>query len=277
MRYIYITLFILSALYTSAQNEIKLNSILPSQINSGESYTVQLFIDKPDIRYYAVFSQKFPKGFTVDERYSAGAEFKFTNQELSYVWIRLPKQKRITLTYKVNTDVAAKGLYKFSGSLKYLAGNRTGNVFLDTVSIVIGSNQSSTQTISENSTSSENNMQSNELKELTCKRTKILFDKKNKTYYVTIEIVKKAGKISTTRITEVIPAGYKASLLSSRGANFNISNNQLVYLWSNIPDDNKFTVSYMLKSENNIKTKPEIKGYIEYIKEGIIIKEDIVN
>ncbi len=268
MRYIYIILLIFSALFTSAQNEITLKSRMPYSVKQGDSFTIELIIDKPDFSSYASFSQEFPKGFSVVENYSAGAEFKFINQELSFVWLRLPKQKRIILTYDVKTDIGLKGICKFTGRLKYLAGNRTGNVYLDTISVNIESEQVSqiNKKIKEGNT----------LKGVSCKRKGMLYDKKNKAYIVTLEVVKQPGDISTTRITEVIPWGFKAFLESSKGANFNISNNQIVFLWSNIPADNIFTVSYRLVHDSNIQSKPEINGYIEYIKEGIIIKEDIV-
>lgn len=137
MKYIIFSLFFVLFLNAYTQNQIVPELQLPSEAKAGDVFQVGLIIEKPDISSYAVFTQQFPKGFSVEEGSSGTAIFNFEKQKLSYTWIRLPDKKTITINYSVKLKSDLKGDYQLSGLFTYLVDNMKGTIPLDNFTIKI--------------------------------------------------------------------------------------------------------------------------------------------
>ena len=135
MKYITFFLFYFFVLNVFSQNQISLKTEFPSRVKAGSTFDVKIIIEKPNIQNYAVFTQYFPNGFSVEEENSNSAIFKFKKQKLSYTWIRLPDDEKVIIYYKIKTDNKLKGVYKLDGKFIYFANNMKGSIYLDELTI----------------------------------------------------------------------------------------------------------------------------------------------
>ncbi len=99
--------------------EASINSEMPGEINTGQSFAVNLTINKGDISGPATIRQVFPQGFEVQPLALAGGDYNFVSQVFTVNWDQLPSNKEMTLTYRVKTNEVDGGTYPISGIFTY--------------------------------------------------------------------------------------------------------------------------------------------------------------
>lgn len=99
--------------------EAEITSEMPEEINAGQSFAVNININKGDITGPATVRQVFPEGFEVQPLALSGGEYNFLNQVFTVNWQSLPSNKKIALTYRVKTDDVEGGTYPISGIFTY--------------------------------------------------------------------------------------------------------------------------------------------------------------
>ena len=117
--------------------QVSVHAKFPPSVYSGDRFTVEITINKMDLKHFAEFSQKLPKGFTAIEKNSQSADFHFRKQFVKLVWLRLPRQAKFTVSYDIIVDTSIKGVYKLPGQFIYIYNNQRGNVYLNDLEITI--------------------------------------------------------------------------------------------------------------------------------------------
>ncbi len=92
---------------------------IPSTMHPYDSSDVVIRINKGDIKGSAKLQQTLPKGFSAIKKENSGAEFKFTNQILSYEWTELPDDKSVEISYILVTNNAEIKENNISGIMFY--------------------------------------------------------------------------------------------------------------------------------------------------------------
>ena len=130
MKTIISLLFVGLSLSLFSQNELKVNSNFPSKIEQGKTYDIKIVIEKPEIRSYAVYKQKFPEGLKITSVNSDEADFSFENNILTCQWYRLSKKDKITIDYTVKVESLKTGKYFLTGNMVYVYNNNQGYIDL---------------------------------------------------------------------------------------------------------------------------------------------------
>lgn len=81
----------------------------PSLIFAGETYNVNITINKNSICGSSKFEVVFPEGFVVEPINTAGANFVFEGNKAKFIWVVLPTSESINLSYNVTVPVSIKG------------------------------------------------------------------------------------------------------------------------------------------------------------------------
>lgn len=118
--------------------EVSVEQKIPDQLNSGESFIVEVTINKGDHEGFAKWQQKLPEGFVASVVDAKGATFSFKKQEVKLIWMALPDEESITVQYEVKTDPTLKGVFSFSGKFSYLEENERKDIEVESKSLKIG-------------------------------------------------------------------------------------------------------------------------------------------
>ena len=97
---------------------------VPSSAKPGSEFMVEISIKKGDVDGFAKLQQELPDGFTAEEGSSGGASFTFSNQSVKFIWMALPSDANIKLTYKVKVDPKIEaGNKTIGGKFAYVVDN----------------------------------------------------------------------------------------------------------------------------------------------------------
>ncbi len=122
-------LTILFILFLSVQlliaQTIKVETNFPKQIEKNKEYTVNVTINKSDIRTFAQYKQQFPKGFSAKNSNSQTAIFSFKNQILEYCWENMPADTIINISYLIIADTLINN-FEMQGAFSYVINNKRG-------------------------------------------------------------------------------------------------------------------------------------------------------
>lgn len=99
--------------------EAEIVSEMPEQVDAGQSYEVNIRINKGNLSGPATLRQVFPANFTVDPLKMENGDYNFANQVLTLNWKKLPADNKINLTYRVDTEDVEEGTYPISGIFTY--------------------------------------------------------------------------------------------------------------------------------------------------------------
>jgi len=76
-----------------------------------------------------------------------------------------------------------------------------------------------------------------------------------------------------SKLELTLPDGFVATPGEIKGASFTFSGDKAKFVWMNLPEDQTFTITYYIESEQGIEGAYEIKGTFSYVKENK--REDI--
>ncbi len=227
--------------------DVTLTPSIPSQVEAGKEFTVEITIHKGDIEGFARFQQELPVGFTAIEKKSANGEFHFEDQKVKLQWMKLPFDKDIIISYTIQVGTTVKGEFKLGGKFSYIANNVVSGIELDPVTItVVGGAMAGSDYEIKNSYKYQNVS----LKNIDCIRQKPFLSENNE---VIINLLINKGDIDKFgKIQEQVPIGYNAISIKSKNSIFTFKNHIVKFMWMNMPPDQQFTVSYKLVPINGI-------------------------
>ncbi len=95
----------------------------PKSIEGGHSYIVNVTIQKQDISGVSKFQVELPDGFAIKAIETSGASFIRDNNIGKFVWINLPNECGINISYQLNVPIDVEDEYKITSTFYYLIGN----------------------------------------------------------------------------------------------------------------------------------------------------------
>ena len=106
-------------------SEINVTFDTPSAITSGESFIMDIEIDKGDISDFAKLQLSLPEGFSAELFEGNEGTFTFYDQKIKLIWISLPSDPKLNVKIKIGCDTSLTGDYNFKGKISYvLEGER---------------------------------------------------------------------------------------------------------------------------------------------------------
>jgi len=251
----------------------------PEEIEAGSEATIQIDLKKSDVRSFARFQQKLPGGLEPEVVEDGNAEFRFEDQTVKFIWLKLPQQEEITLSYKLNANERLKGKFQLEGSFDYIVNNERKSLDAGTRTINIRPSSSMDPEmlvdVSEFKPLAKAPAERDRAGRVQCIRQVPYQEEGSEAYRVNL-LVNKEKKEKFAKIQEDIPEGYQAVEEEAQGAIFTFKDQTAKFLWMNLPSNRIFVVSYKLIPENDAGDLPDIDGDFSYIENENTRKIDIV-
>lgn len=123
----YFVLAVLLVLFPSVAlcQDLPVNVITQSSWPPGKYVPVRIEIANPGSNGFARFYQDLPQGFTVKSAETAGADFYWENKQVNFVWLKMPADKVVSISYLAKADAVLSGSFRLGGRLDYLTDGDT--------------------------------------------------------------------------------------------------------------------------------------------------------
>ena len=243
---------------------------VPAQVNAGSEFEVRITLNKGDLDGFSRFQQNIPAGLSAISDQSSNADFTFTDKRVRLIWLRVPKNDEITVSYKVKVDERLKGDFMLGGKFSYIDNNERKFVDVSAVSVTIlpSSKIDPSMIVDVNDyekmfapisvpASAENN-------NIAVIRQRPYAG--NAGEYIVNLLVNKEATRNFAKIEEDVPEGYIAVALDPKDAIFTFKSQKVKFLWMNLPLDPYFMVSYRLIPRNKAKlAPPSLQGAFSYL------------
>ncbi len=97
-----------------------INVITQSSWPPGSYVPVRIEIHNNGMQEFARFYQDLPQGFSVRSGETAGADFYWENNQVNFVWVKMPKNEIIKVSYLAKADEMLKGSFRLGGTMDYV-------------------------------------------------------------------------------------------------------------------------------------------------------------
>jgi hypothetical protein len=269
------------AVTLQAQDPIRILMDVPQEVVAGHEFMVNVEIEKGNLEEFSRFQQELPAGFTAIQENSGSADFSFDNQRVRFIWLKLPAQANLNISYRVKVHERLKGNLVLFGEFSYVEDNERKSIVIDqkTVRISPSPNVSAEAQVDIKDFASIMASEKADVAsgiEVTAIRQTPYPSKTGNDIFVDILVYKKAMN-KFAKIEETIPDGFEAKSLESRDGLFTFKDGVAKFVWMNLPDVPGFKVTYRLipgpgKTINDLA----ITGVMSYIQEGRNIEVEII-
>jgi len=106
--------------YGAASQDKSINIITQQSWPPGSYVPVRIEIINKGLNDFARFYQDLPQGFSVRRGNTAGADFYWENNQVNFVWVKMPKDEIIRISYLAMADAALTGSFRLGGKLDYV-------------------------------------------------------------------------------------------------------------------------------------------------------------
>ena len=238
----------------------------PEFVKTGSEYVVELTINKNSIEGFAELRQKLPAGFTASPLESQKGIFSFSDNEVKFIWMSLPKQENFVIKYKLTVLSSAATEGMIEGTFTYLENNQKSVVNLSRKKVFLNT----TQVNSNNENSSESIVSENENAEIqnegdlpvNCKRS--ITAGTNPNEYIVKITLNNDSVDGFAKLEEQLPDGYNAKPLDLHNAVFSYVDQKVKFLWMSFPFEKEFTVSYSLTATESAVDSSMIAGFLSF-------------
>jgi hypothetical protein len=262
--------------------DVSISLQAPPEVTAGTEFDVVITLDKAQLEGFSRFQQNIPPGLEAISASSANADFSFSENRLRLIWLRMPQQNEVTVTYKIKVDPRLKGTFDLGGKFSYIDNNERKSVDVTPQYITILPSPDIDPSLIVDISEFEKRYIpkvtpiSEEAVNIACIRQKPYPGNGGNEFIVKV-LVNKEDKKKFAKVEETVPEGYTAVALETRDAIFTFKNQTAKFLWMNLPVDRYFTVSYRLIPQNQAKLEPpRLKGSFSYMVEDKTISIPIV-
>lgn len=248
------------------------------QVEAGSEIYVEITLSKSDYESFARFQQEIPAGLTPVPVNTANADFSFSDQKLKFVWLKLPAENEITISYKLQVDQRLKGRFNLDGRFSYIADNERKSVDVTPKTIVITPSPDIDPNLIVDIADFKPLVAPSyvlaDVNQVKCIR-QMPYKSNGLNEYVVNILVNKGNKEKFAKIQETIPAGFNAVSIDNKDAIFTFKDQTVKMLWMNLPNEPYFVVSYKLVPEPENNEKPILTGTFSFIENDNTLSIDI--
>jgi len=256
-----------------SQTAIDISMDLPTEVEAGKSFIVSIQLQKGALEEFSRFQQELPEGLTAEQITSGTADYSFEKQRIRYIWLKLPPEELINLSYKVNVHERLKGSFNLDGEFSYVEEDQRKmvDVGTDLITIIPSPDVTADQQvdISEfGQVLAAEQAAGQSQQEITCIRQTPYLSGNNNDLMVNLLVYKK-DLDKFARIEEQIPEGFEAKSMESKDAIFTFQTGVAKFVWMNLPPERGFRVAYRLVPVQETTLQGlTITGQLSYIVEG---------
>jgi hypothetical protein len=275
----FVNLLIALVLKVSLQGDVSVVVEAPSEVVAGNEFEVKVTINKGDLESFSRLLQNLPSGLSASSVTTSNADFNFEEKRARFIWMRLPVDSKISVSYSIKVDQRLKGTFNIDGKFSYIADNERRSVDIKSNPITILPSPEIDPSLIVDIADYERLVvpyiaPATAGPQIACIRQQPQLSPDGKGYIVNL-LVSKERKEKFAKIEETIPAGFKAENINEGDAIFTYKNNTAKYLWMNLPSSSFFIVSYKLIPVDGKKISPKLNGKFSYLEEDKTISIDI--
>jgi len=263
------------------QDPVSVKMTVPSVVGAGQEFRVSITIDKGNLEEFSRLQQELPAGLTADQDNSGAADYSFDNQRVRFIWLKLPAESTILVSYKIMVNERLKGTFTLGGEFSYVENNERKSVNLrpESINITPSPSVSADRQIeigSYTSVLAAEQAGTPATGNVICIRQTPYKSRTGNDIMVNL-LVYKRDMNKFAKIEEQIPPGFQAVAIESREGLFTHKDGVAKFVWMNLPEEPGFTVSYRLIPEASKSLDDlQISGTLSYILEGRNISVDII-
>jgi cell division septation protein DedD len=251
--------------------EVEISIDHPTRVRAGEEFTVTVNIQKGTLTDYSRFSQDLPLGLTASNVSSPNADFSFDNQRIRIIWLKLPENPQVTVSYRIQVNERLKGTFTLGGVFAYVVDDerRFLNVG-DTPEITIIPSATVDPDFivdikdfrgGDSSTPTTDDPQDKAFA-MVIRQEPILLP--SGAYMVRLLINNPTGS-KYAKIEETLPPGYLFEEVESKGGIVSYAASTVKFIWMKLPETSEFEVEYRLvPKQNEPQGEMVIDGMLTY-------------
>ncbi|MCB0396442.1 MAG: hypothetical protein KDD36_07300 [Flavobacteriales bacterium] len=245
-------------------NDVTITQNFPATVKAGETFTVDITIVKGELAGLAKLQQDLPEGFTATQVNTANATFSFKDRSVKFIWMSLPPDAAMKISYEVKVaDNVPSGEVFMGGRFSYVVNNERKMASIPVKKLNVINSSPDAPTVSTDKPADE----TAEAPPATTtpamvSAVRTVFPEQitgGQEFTVSIKI-NKDNVTGFAKIQETLPKGYSASGIETQGAIFSFVGEDVKFLWMNLPEDQIFTISYKVKAPATIKPGDHIEG-----------------
>lgn len=264
-----------------AQDEIRVQMVVPSEVFAGQEFMVNVNIEKGALEEFSRFQQELPAGLIAVQENSGTADFSFDNQRVRFIWLKLPAEPTVNISYKVRVHERLKGSFTLFGEFSYVEENERRSIVIDKKEVNINPSPSvaAEQQVDVGDFAAVMARQQEAVAstiDVTCIRQTPYPSRTGNDILVHLLVYKK-DMDKFAKIEETIPEGFEAVSMEARNGLFTFKDGVAKFVWMNLPEVPGFKISYRLIPEAGKSIRDlAITGVLSYIMEGRNVTVDVV-
>jgi hypothetical protein len=264
-----------------AQASISVKVDVPGKVEAGKEFNVNVIIQKGTLEEFSRFQQELPAGLTPSAVNSGTADFSFDKQRLRFIWLKLPAQEEINITYKVMVNERLKGEFTMPGEFSYVENDERKSVEIKSGPVIIQPSPAVDASLQVDISEYEKIISTEKAAmesryDISCIRQTPYKTTTGNEFIVRLLVYKKEMN-KFAKIEEQIPGGFEAKSIDSKEGIFTFKDGLVKFVWMNLPAQPGFVVSYRLVPLTSASPSAiYIKGQLSFIEEGRNIVIDII-
>lgn len=279
----------------------------PKFIQAGQTFMIEISINKSDREGFAKWQQKLPPGFVASPIETEGATFSFKNQDVKLIWMALPEKETLNIFYEVTADPDLSQDLILDGKFSFIEENERKDVDANQLTIHFGTDsieeeevslaaifeEPSGDTTSEDLVEQKKQQEDAEEEKSISPETKSIADNSkvstpienlvtdeegikiqrlvnhlgNAVYRVDLKVIK-GENTSFAKVEEYLPEDFTATEIESNDAIFSFKDGVVKFLWMTMPSQNEINLSYQIESHADLLDQVQVHGMYSYLNDG---------
>jgi len=258
---------------------VSVTAKVPDNIAAGKNFVVEVTINKPQVAGFAKLQLEIPAGFVATEVDNRGGSFSASGTVVKIIWTSVPSDAEVTVKINISVPASAAGDKQLQGKFSYIENNVKQQAEFGPITVKLGGEASVAATDAESTptsteqpttTTTSNDAQAfskpNEPDATITASRKITALTAENNFEVAI-LLKKGNIKGFAKLTEKIPAGYKAESINNASATFEFTGGEAKFIWTSIPGEDGLIISYKLVPDGTVQKPSFLEGsefsYIE--------------
>lgn len=248
-RIISLFLVVWGGLSLYSQEDILIN--IPDKVKAGNEFLMVVNIPENHMTGISRLQLELPHGFTAYAKEKQHGDFKFEKQKAQFMWLNYPVDKELELTLGVSTPATIEGYFVIKGMANWIENNepQRTNIYPKVITVLAG--EKSEADILDNIEKTKVSYEQFKSEGVACIRQVPYVEDG----FIRVNLLVSKGEYNKYgKIQEKIPPGYEVENIKSHNAIFVFNKNQnlVKYMWMNMPEQDKFIVSYKLRETKNV-------------------------
>lgn len=292
LKYIFLLINSISILFFNLffGDGVTITPKLPSSAKPNSEFVAEFVVKKGGTSGFAKLQIELPQGLSAKEIESKGGAFTYTNGVVKYIWTSLPSDEEFTIKFNVIADASVSGSKQILGKFSYITNNAKQQVDFGPLDIMFDAS-SSAVTATNTVTPTTNNVEpvnTNTVATATTNTTTPTDNKmpeafsppKDPNAVVSVHrritatgpdgflvdlVIHKENLKGFAKYTDNIPAGFRATVVSTNGASFSFNDQVAKLVWVSLPASEELKISYKLSMETKPSSKVSITGEFSYL------------